>query len=271
MRWKRYKITVEDEGRLELIKVFRMTTPLLVFLITGTILLFLLIASLLIAFTPLQNLIPRSLRNSDRATTMECVMRVDSISMAYQREKAFLDNFLSVLNTDRKASDSTELIANPHPMTTDSLLGPSVAELRFRAAMEDRVKYNISVLTPLAAEGMLFTSPGEGAVISAKSKNSAIAEIIIPRSTPVNSIAEGTVLDVHYDAAGNGYTVLIQHPRGFVSRYRRLANPLIDVGDHVDAGQIISLQDIPAGTQNSIITLELWRDGDVMIPSQLLY
>lgn len=174
------------------------------------------------------------------------------------------------MNTDRIPADSTGLVANPSPMTVDSLLGPSAAEQRFRTNMEQKERYNLSVLAPLAADGMLFSSISEEAVITEKSRNSTKAEVILAKGNPVRAVADGTILDAHFDSKMRGYTVIIQHDRGFVSRYSSLGSPLVETGDHIDSGQIIALQGDGLGSGNSIITLEMWRNGDSMIPSQIL-
>lgn len=267
---KRYHLTLEDESRLELIKEVRFSRSGLILSCMAAFLAAMALCFLIVAYTPVRKLLPGYLREAERDSALECVMRVDSMSRALSRERFYLDNLLTVLDTDRTPKDSTGLIANLHPMTTDSLLGPSSAEQRFRAEMEEKEKYNISVLTPLAAEGMVFSPVSEEAVITAQSSKSPVAQIQLSRGNPVCSIADGTVLDVHYDTRSRGYRILIQHPRGFVSRYSRLANPLVDVGDHLNAGQIISLQTDGRGSSPSTITLEMWRDGDSMIPAQFL-
>lgn len=270
-RRRQYKLTITDESRLELIREMRFSRGGLIARAIVLPLGVLLVAFLIVAFTPLRKLTPGYEGNLGRDAALESALRLDSLQQAYHRERAFLDNFLTVINTDRVASDSAELAANPSPLTVDSLLGPSVAEMRFRSAVEGRERYNRNVLAPLAADGMMFTSVGEDYVVTEASRQNPKIEIVIAKGSPIYSVADGTVLDVHYDNSTRGYIVMLQHERGFVTRYSRLVSPMVEAGDHVDAGQVIALQEGAAGQNKSIIALEMWRNGDVVLPAQILF
>ncbi|MCH8128752.1 MAG: M23 family metallopeptidase [Acidobacteria bacterium] len=80
-------------------------------------------------------------------------------------------------------------------------------------------------------------------------------DIISPRGTPVVTVQAGTVIAMGWSRL-SGYNLKIQHRAGWVSSYLHLNNdtpgtddglggeetafaPGLDVGDHVDAGQLI--------------------------------
>ncbi|MCM1290414.1 MAG: M23 family metallopeptidase [Prevotella sp.] len=265
-----YKISIEDESRLVTLREFHLRKWGMILRLVILLIVMLVLSSLIIALTPLRRWMPGYINEADRDATLENVVRLDSLRDAYNRERAFLDNFLTVINTEREPCDSAKLVANPAPMSVDSLLSASPAEIRFRAGMEDKQAYNVSVLAPLAADGMMFTNVSEEAIITEDSKSSHLAEIILAKGNPVCAIADGSVIDVHYDNNLGGYTILLQHERGFVSRYTRLGTPLVETGDRLNSGQILALQQQGTAKDTSRIGLEMWRNGDAVIPAKIL-
>ena len=136
--------------------------------------------------------------------------------------------------------------------------------------MKEREKYNASILAPLAAEGLLFTSPCPGAVISEQSHNSTKARIIIPASGAISSVTDGTVIDTHYDTSVGSYSITIQHPKGFLSKYSHIGQPIIAKGQSVIAGQRIASATLPTGKRLGYMTLEMWRNGEALIPNDYI-
>lgn len=270
MRKTRYKVVIEDETRLETLKELRFSRRTVPATIVAVVVASLAVSFLIIAVTPLKRLMPGYLEEGDRKASINNIMRLDSLREAYARDRAFLNNLTTVLDTDRQPTDSVGLIANPSPMTVDSLLPTSRVEKEFRREMEQRERYNLSVLAPLAAEGMIFSHVSDESVITEASRKSTTAEILLARDNPVCAIADGTVLATFNQGGANGYSVIIQHPKGFVSRLSRLSTPLAEAGDHVDAGQVIALQQENTGRNSHLITLEIWLNGESVIPATIL-
>lgn len=269
-RQRKYLITIEDESRLEGLGTVRFTGWQAALAIVGAILAISIIAVLTVIYTPMRRMLPGYMEEASRANTIEYILRLDSLQQAYNRNQAYLKNIATIFDTERTPSDSTKLIANPNPMTTDSLLATSEQEKKFVKMMEEREKYNISVLAPLAADGMVFQPICDESVISDDSRASSTAKVIVASGKPVCAIADGRVLDTYYSRKDGGYAVIIQHKRGFVSRTSRIGEPLVEPGDNLTAGQIIALAGSGNGRNNSFVTLELWRNGTVLIPSQVL-
>ena len=92
----------------------------------------------------------------------------------------------------------------------------SQEEIEFIKMMQEREKYNTSILAPLVAEGMIFTTPSAGSIIEEKSINQNSAKVIIPRGNVIRSVTEGTIIDLHYDIIDSSYTIIIQHQNGFL-------------------------------------------------------
>lgn len=267
---RRYLLTIEDESRLEGVGRVRFTRLQAAAVLLGISLIIGVLTVLIVVFTPLRHLLPGYMEEASRDNTIEYIMRLDSLQQAYNRNQAYLSNIATIFNTDRTPSDSTRLVANPNPMTPDSLLATSEQEKKFVRMMEEREKYNISILAPLAADGMVFQPVSDEAVISEDTRSASTARVIVAAGRPVCAIADGRVLDTYYSRRDGGYCVLIQHKRGFVSRLSRIGQPLVEPGDNLTAGQIVALPARGNGRDNTSVTLEMWRNGTVLIPATVL-
>lgn len=265
-----FRLTVSDASRLR--KVAQLTLPAWQWGILALALIIILFGIFwcILAFTPARRLVPGYPRRDARATAMENIMRLDSLQRAYEQNQAFLKNISTIFNTDRIPTDSAALTPNPTPMNVDSLMKRSREETLFIKMMDEREKYNISILAPLAAEGMMFTPLCEEAVVTDASRGSRVAIVAVTADKPVGSVAEGTVLDTYFSPADGGYVVITQHAKGFVSRIGRLGAPLVERGDKVESGQIIAFPSAGKGKIGTLVSLEMWRNGDPLIPAELL-
>lgn len=219
------------------------------------------LAGVTIAFTPLRTLLPGYMKESQRSATEEGLMRLDSLQAAYDANQAYIDNFMRVVDTDRNPADSASTSAPETRLTTDSLTGPSEEEQRFVSAMEERERYNISVLAPLAADGIMFVPVNETAIFTKETHNSDAAEILLPGEGGISAVADGSIVAVYYSHADRGYVLVAQHGRGFLSSYTHVGAPLVDVGDEVNAGQVIAMSPNPDSKGKRRITLRMWHNG----------
>lgn len=269
-RNNKYGLIVSNESRLQKIVHWRFTPLQAVGIAALTLAAGFVISWLLLAYTPLRTLMPGYMQEASRAQTIEYILRLDSLQQSYNRNQAYLKNISVIFDTDREPEDSAKLVTNSNPLTTDSLLATSDQERKFVKMMEEREKYNISVLGPLAAENMVFQPVSDEAVISEGSRGASVAKVVLASSRPVCSIADGRVIDTEYSPRNGGYSVIVQHKRGFVSRISHLGEPLVEEGDNVSAGQIVALPQNANGRDNSYVTLEIWHNGTVLIPAMVL-
>ncbi|MCM1378446.1 MAG: M23 family metallopeptidase [Clostridium sp.] len=263
---KDYWLSLDDESRLERVGHMRLTLSRLI--LGGLIFLAvsILLGSIIVLTTPLKALLPGYLKENERTLGEEALMRLDSLRTVSARNEQYLKNLQTVLDIRRSPrADSLEMARKANHLTADSLLPTSREERDFVKRMREKEKYNVSVLAPLAADGLIFYPVnGEGIVASA-SRDSYRSEIVIPRGGTVSAIADGSVLSVV--RSGQLSTVIIQHPRGFVSRYSGMAMVVIDEGDMVYGGQ--ALGHSPSGGKSSV-GLELWHEGTRLKPYEYL-
>lgn len=271
---RRYTVTLEDESRLE--KVLQVSASPARYIIWTSVfaIIMMILGVLIVNLTPMRRLLPGYLKDSERVATEVQHMRLDSLQQVFLSNEAYLSNIINVLNPtlSRDTSPVTDSVTKNDPaFSPDSLLPTSIDERKFLAMMREREKYNISVIAPLAAESMMFSPVNEESVITEKSKGESKAEIILRRGSTVASIADGTVIAVSQSVReGGGAAVIIQHPKGFLSRINRLGRVLVEPGDKVTGGQIVALTSSGNARFNERISIEMWYNGDKLIPYDYL-
>lgn len=224
----------------------------------------------IVLLTPLHTLLPGYLKENQRSATEENLMRLDSLGNVYETHQRYIDNFLRITDTERIPGDSVLMKGDSVLSNRDTLLPPSSRERKFVARMEEQEKFNISVLAPLAADGMTFSAISDSGIFSSSSKDSEVGEIILPSEASVLSITEGTVLAAFFSRAEDGYVMVIQHPRGFASRYSHLGKPLAVMGEDVEAGQIIASSPPPDTYGKRYIYIRMWHNGLPVVPYKFI-
>ncbi len=266
----RYRLIFEDEGRLENIASVSASGPKWLAGIIVVCLIIMVIGAFVAFLTPARQLLPGYLKESERSATEMQLMRFDSLRMAYETNAAFIENLQFVLNPTLHKRDSVKAPPLTSRMSADSLLPTSREEAKFAAMMKEREKYNVSVVAPLAAESMMFTPVNAESVVSQASRTEKKAEIILASKSTVSSIADGTVISVSQSLKDGGTVVIIQHPKGFLSRLSRLGPVLVEPGDIVTGGQIIALSNRGNARNGELINLEMWHNGNPLIPYEYI-
>lgn len=267
---KRYRISVEDEGRLETLVSVSASPLVWGWSIAGVVIIIMFLGVFIAFLTPARRLLPGYLKESERAATQMQIMRIDSLRQVCETTAMFLDNLNAVMNPSGEVAPRREVSELNVPLSPDSLLPTSPEEARFVSMIRDREKYNISVVAPLAAESMLFSPVSESSVVTEATKGSRKAEIALAGNSRVAAIADGTVISVSQSLRDGGAVVIIQHPKGFLSRSGRLGQVLVDVGEEVVGGQVIALPNRGNARRGEIVTLEMWHNGNPLIPYEYI-
>ena len=270
LRKKRYRIVIEDESRLLELWSLKLTTLKAIVVSFLVLIASICISICLIAFTPLSYLLPGYMKKNQRIDSIETLLKLDSLQNQYESNQLYLNNIATIFDTERTPSDSSSLTKQEPQITSDTIMPTSQEEIEFIKMMQEREKYNTSILAPLAAEGMIFTTPSAGSIIEEKSINQNSAKVIIPRGNVIRSVTEGTIIDLHYDIIDSSYTIIIQHQNGFLSKYIGTGQPLVSIGKNVIAGENIALSSLTNSKYADCIILEIWRNGLPLIASQYI-
>ncbi|MCM1066668.1 MAG: M23 family metallopeptidase [Muribaculaceae bacterium] len=217
----------------------------------------------IMAYTPLRQLLPGTLDGDLRSRYLEAALRIDSLEQKTRINDAYLANIEAIMS-DRMAADSARAAAE-HAILTDSLPEASEAEKAFVRAFEDEARFNLSVLTPIAAEGMVFSSPAapEAATADMPAASPGI-RITSPGASAVAATYRGTVLAVYMRPDGSS-AVTVQHPNDFISIYDGLGDVFVEKGVKVEAGQRIGHT-----TPGEATVFELWHKGNSLKPREYI-
>lgn len=260
---------LRDSARLENVasvelKIWKIAVAAVCFLIVSAI-----VGIFLVIVTPLHDILPGYMKRPTRLAAEESLLRLDSLRRVNDRNAEYINNFLEVLSTDRISSDSLYVESRAIALQSDSLMATSKEERKFVEMMQEREKYSISVLAPIAADGMMFYPVCEDGVVSSATRNSRMARVILPTGAPACAIADGVVVAVYRNSAADRFAVILQHQRGFVSRYTGLSTPFVDQGEMVSGGQALGQAASKTGA-NSGVDLEMWHNGAPLIPYHYL-
>lgn len=275
MKRKRlFRITLTDENSLEQRGRWLATPGQIGLSIAGVVVILLAAGVAIAGFTPLRRLMPGYLRSEQRAATEMAFLRIDSLRQVVETEREYMANMISALDTRRTPDPKPDTIWWQQEaeaiFPADSLLMPSERETSFNLALQRREGFNLSVLAPLAAEGMLFCFPASQGVYGPLGADGATQRVILSRNACVRSVADGTVVGVTRSVRERGYLIWIQHDNGFLSRYSRLGSPLVDQGSRVETGEAIALMATGTGMHGEWIDVQLWHDGEQLPPRRFL-
>ncbi len=266
----RYTISVVNDTKMK--RLVKFSGSRVHMLIAGIFLFFIItiVGALLIGMTPLRTLLPGYLKRSQRAELIEMALRLDSIGRLAAINNLYLENMVDVFNEDvdldsvmASYNDTTALLQLP----VDSLLTASNREREFVRKHEQRERFNVSVLSPVAAEGMIFFPPISGNQLARTQDPNGRLTYQLSPSTPVSATYKGTVVDSYY-TPGAGHTIVIQHPNNFISRYTGIASPMVSQGSKVNTGTRIGLSGL--GQNRVPVTFEMWYNGSQLDPTNYI-
>ncbi len=86
-----------------------------------------------------------------------------------------------------------------------------------------------------------------------------------PINTPIESTANGTVIESRY-AGGNGNYVKIRHNGTYSTQYLHMSKRAVKVGDYVKQGQTIGYIGMTGNTAGPHVCYRFWKNGEQVDP-----
>lgn len=233
---------------------------LLIFLALGCM------AATLIVFTPLRTLLPGYLKQEERRENAINVFRVDSLLIAARSTSDYLHTVGSILRGDTTISGPNPHLhaqLSDHTVSPDSLLPASEAEQRMIRTVEERKRYTVDKHNTSRGIAAIFHFPVAGAeILSATTPEKVVVRP--PRNAPIKAPAPATIVDATYSPAG-GWTLLLQHPNGYLTRIAGISSATVTQGAHVTSGEAVGISD-----SSRDITIELWSAGTRLDPLRFM-
>lgn len=242
---KRFKLILQEEGTFAERWSMRVQPNQLQALAALSALVVAGITYVIIALTPLKEVVvPGYVASETRAMQANSWRVTDSLSTIVDRQSRYLNNLRAILAGDLPAdalaitpemAGASQPVAGPIDTTsTEALDG-----LRERVEEEDA----FAVDRPNALqESGLWMPPVEGTISSPW--NPGIGhwgvDLVAPANTAVKAVGEGSVLFAGF-TSGGGHTVMIQHNENRVSVYMHNSRTLVSTGDRVHQGEPVAI------------------------------
>lgn len=264
----KYRLTFSDENnsqkgwsiKLSWKRVICFLLIILAIVITVTI--------LLLRNTPLQMLLPNYELRREYITN---TLRVDSLISEITIRNRYIDNFRNIA----KDSIVPEFIYKQNDsaaIRTNSLIEISEREKAFVKKIDESEKFNLKVLSPLAAEGILFLAPIKAGIIDKTAENYNFGNginITTAKNAAVTAVYNGSIIDVSFNM-DSGNSVTVQHPHGFISKYLGLSTVHVTKGDKIIAGETVGSINENKRIGKCQFRFELWHDGLALNPERYI-
>ncbi len=208
-------------------------------------------------WSPASYLLPGYRRPEQRRNTVDNTLRLDSLIDVAARQQMYLDNITDILS----GADSVVKVAPEDPaVNSDTLMTATEAERTFVDDWRRSERANLSVLTPIVAEGMMFRTPVVGATVAATGDT-----LVASRRAPVVAIQDGMVIDLRVDAATGKTSVILQHTNDFLSVYGALEDVSVTPGRRVVVGQTIGRL-----ADDGRLPITIWHMGRRVVLTKIL-
>ncbi len=260
---RRYRLDFIAENTFNRVWTIRFSRARLIVVSTMSVAAVAALMFVIIFFTPVRKRLPGRLEGDLRSRYVDMAMRLDSLELRSIANDRYMTNLRNILSGETDSAEVTDAVRKEISKTkADSLLAPSEAERQFVQLYEASDRFNLSVLTPIVAEGMAFYSPAPEALVEAVSNDNATSVSFTQADLlPVSATYRGTVVSVYNNAEGLK-TVIVQHPNDFISLYSGLSECFTKPGARLLAGERIG----HSGKGNTF-TFELWHSGSATDPS----
>lgn len=245
---KRYRLTFVNDNTLNTVWTLRLSRARLWGLSALCVAAIIALIFCILVWSPVSYLLPGYMRPDQRRTTVDNTLRVDSLLNVARQQQLYTANLFAILSD---ADPDSAAATAPVSEITDTLMTATEAERAFVESWLEKERGNLSVLTPVLAEGMMFRPPVIGGVMQPDGTTFRAGA-----GSTVVAIQDGTVIDVRLDASTGRQALTLQHSNDFISVYSGLVDCSAAAGRSVRAGQALGR----LGSEGEL-TLSVWRQG----------
>ncbi len=275
---RKYRLTIHNENKLENVLGFYVSPFWVIISLFFSFLLVAGVVFLIFIFTPVGEYLPGYVSNRTRETLVEYALTIDSLKEEVDKQDRFLGNIKNIMEGKLTVTNDTITTFDSLPSPDKYPVETTELEMAFTEEFEKKERYNLtSQATNVGVlQGINFYRPTRGMII--KSFNPKIqhfgVDIAENPNESVVAIWDGTVVMSDY-TANDGYMIVIQHNENLVSVYRNCYRILKEVGNKVQAGEVIAAlssdNDELAGSKfKPYLHLELWHRGEPLDPANYI-
>lgn len=224
---------------------------------------------LLIAFTPLHNLIPGYTNGEVIDQTYHNVAMLDSLETKLQLQEEKMAVLSAIVSGQEIAKgDTNDSISRPKAMGENDSRCEADSLLRIDMAQKRSAKgKQLASTNEHHSGGQLFFPPIKGKILLAYNPKEGHlgTDISGNMNEIIKSAANGTVFYAGF-TADDGYVIAIQHPGNIISVYKHNSALLKHDGDMVKAGEPIAYLGRSSTIATPHLHFELWINGKTVDP-----
>ena len=271
-RWRnKFRFVILNDDTFEEVMTVKLS-PLAIF--TGsvfTILFTIAITTMVIAYTPLKEMIPGYASSKLRRESINLALKADSLEASVRLNNQYINAVLRILNGEVVDSVLIDLQEGEDSLDVIELSSPSAQDSAFRQWVEEENEFTLDQNAPELDIPQLM-APVDGLVTSRfeSGKGHYAVDIAAPKNTPVKSCYEGTIVYADWSSE-TGHVIIVQHERNLISAYKHNSALLKSIGDFVRSGEAIAI--IGNSGENSTgphLHFELWYDGYAINPEEYI-
>lgn len=267
---KHYRLSFFNENTLNRVWTIGMSRQRVIISIAAIIFAVICVGATLIAFTPLRTLLPGYLKHTERIEYLAASARIDSLLYIVNTNDRYLNNLNAILKGE---INGDSILAAPPvhipPEDTDSLLKPAKEESDYVRYYHEREKFELPAGESSEVTAPLFAVPVRNSLVK-KGRSKADPEIILPDGkTTVYAIARSTVIDCSDNGHGI-FTMILQHPDGYISRYTGMTTVYYARGQKIGSGSAIGVIRPTTGNPNPEFSFNMWHNGESLDPTEYI-
>ena len=222
---------------------------------------------ILVAYTPLLDLMPGYRTNAGRSREMliRSIVRIDSLERKMNDMLTYNENRILVVSGKTPAMQS---VKNDSLHRSKSFVAPSKADslLRHKIENDERYRLNEKKSNAIVQNALNGVAPMYG-LISERFNSQGLLGVRIngAKDAQVSAIADGVVVLSEWSPE-TGHSIVIQHKDNYLSVYRHLSGVLLSKGERVQGAQAIGYAGSDKDAELSMLEFELWREGKAVNP-----
>jgi len=270
----KYRLGVYNDTTYEQVFHFRLKGRGVLISIAISVVILIALTTILIAFTPIRELIPGYPNRETRRIMQNNVLRADSLENVIAEWAHYIDNSIRVIS-----GNSTHIVLNPPDSNYTNKPFQDVRSKEdslFRVQIESQEQFSFRNGTTIQKSRELsdihFFTPLKGDITARfnPAENHLGTDIVSSPNDVVVAVLDGTVIMSEWTVE-TGNVIQIQHADDLVSIYKHNAKLLMKQGSKVKAGEAIAIVGNSGElTSGPHLHFELWYKGTPLNPEQYI-